>query len=101
VPGALNPTLVASFLDYVSTRGIFVDLARVRSPKDKPRVENHVTYVRESWCDGETFTDLGDAQRSAEHWSREIASMRHWSVLNLTDARRHETAARSAVRLAS
>jgi hypothetical protein len=76
MPGALNPTLVASFLDYVQARGIFVDPARVRSPKDKPRVENQVAYVRESWWDGETFTDLGDAQRSAEHWSREIAGMR-------------------------
>jgi len=73
---ALNPTLVASFLDYAQARGIFVDPARVRSPKDKPRVENQVAYVRESWCDGETFTDLGDARRSAEHWSRDIAGMR-------------------------
>ena len=39
-------------------------------------VENQVAYVRESWCDGETFTDLADAQRSAEHWSREIAGLR-------------------------
>ena len=73
---ALNPTIVTSFLDYVQARGIFVDPARVRSPKDKPRVENQVAYVRESWCDGETFIDLADAQRSAEHWSREIAGMR-------------------------
>jgi len=73
---ALNPTIVAAFLDYVQVRGIFVDPARVRSPKDKPRVENQVPYVRESWWDGETFTDLEDAQRSAERWSREIAGMR-------------------------
>ncbi len=73
---ALSPTLVAAFLDYVQARGVFVDPARIRSPKDKPRVENQVPYVRESWFDGETFTDLDDARRSAEHWCRDIAGMR-------------------------
>ena len=75
-PEALAPALVAAFLDYVQTRGIFVDPARIRSPKDKARVENQVPYVRESWFDGETFTDLADARRSAEHWAREIAGRR-------------------------
>jgi hypothetical protein len=75
-PDALSPILVAAFLDYVQARGIFVDPARIRSPKDKARVENQVPYVRESWFDGETFTDLDDARRSAEHWSREIAGTR-------------------------
>jgi transposase len=60
-PDALAPTLVAAFLDYVQARGIFVDPARVRSPKDKPRVENQVPFVRESWFDGETFTSLEHA----------------------------------------
>ena len=73
---ALNPSIVASFLDYAQARGLFVDPARVRSPKDKARVENQVAYVRESWWDGETFTDLHDAQQSAERWSRDVAGMR-------------------------
>jgi transposase len=75
-PDALNPTLVDAFLDYAQTRGIFVDPARVRSPKDKPRVENQVPYVRESWFDGERFVDLDDTRRSAEHWCREVAGAR-------------------------
>lgn len=75
-PDALSPTLVAAFLDYVQARGVFVDPARIRSPKDKARVENQVPYVRESWFDGETFTDLEDARRSAEHWCREEAGLR-------------------------
>ncbi len=73
---ALSPTLVASFLDYVQARGLFVDPARVRAPQDKPRVENQVAFVRESWFDGETFTSLEDARRSAEQWCREIAGTR-------------------------
>ena len=34
---ALNPTIVAAFLDYVQVRGIFVDPARVRSPERPSR----------------------------------------------------------------
>lgn len=75
-PDALAPVLTASFLDYVQARGLFVDPARVRSPKDKARVENQVPYVRESWFDGETFLDLEDARRSAEHWCRNEAGTR-------------------------
>jgi len=75
-PDALSATLVSAFLDYVQTRGIFVDPARIRSPKDKPRVENQVAYVRESWFDGETFTDLDDARESAAQWSRDVAGLR-------------------------
>ncbi len=75
-PDALSPILVDAFLDYVQARRLFVDPARVRSPKDKPRVENQVAYVRESWFDGESFVDLGDARRSAELWCREIAGAR-------------------------
>jgi transposase len=75
-PDALAPTLVPAFLDYAQGRGMFVDPARIRSPKDKPRVENQVTFVRESWFDGEHFTGLGHARESAEHWCREIAGTR-------------------------
>ena len=75
-PDALAPTLVAAFLDYVQARGLFVDPARVRSPKDKARVENQVPYVRESWFDGETFAGLDDARAHAEQWCRDTAGAR-------------------------
>ena len=60
----------------MQARGIFVDPARIRSPKDKARVENQVPYVRESWFDGETFADLEDARRRAESWCRDDAGGR-------------------------
>jgi transposase len=72
----LSPVLVASFLDYVQSRELFVDTARVRSPKDKARVENQVPYVRESWFDGESFSSLEHARVAAEHWCRDIAGAR-------------------------
>jgi transposase len=76
VADPLAPTVVAAFQDYAQTRGIFVDPARVRAPKDKGRVENQIAFVRESWWSGETFTSLGDARRSAEQWARDIAGTR-------------------------
>ena len=70
------PRLNDAFLDYAQARGLFVDLARVRSPQDKPRVENQVSFVRESWFAGEKFLSLEDAQRHAAHWCREVAGAR-------------------------
>jgi transposase len=75
-PKSLTPVLVDAFLDYVQARGVFVDPARVRSPKDKARVENQVPYVRESWFDGEEFVDLADARERALAWSRDVAGAR-------------------------
>lgn len=72
----LTPMLVAAFTDYAQARGLFVDPARVRRPKDKARVENQVPYVRENWFAGEKFTGLDDARRSARHWSSETAGRR-------------------------
>jgi transposase len=76
VADPLSPVLVSAFADYAQARGIFVDPARVRSPKDKAKVENQVPYVRESWFDGETFSGLDDAQQSAQAWCRDVAGAR-------------------------
>ena len=46
---AVNPTFTAGWLDYAQARGFGTDPARVRSPKDKPRVERIVQYVRENF----------------------------------------------------
>lgn len=72
----LSPVLVPAFLDYVQARGLFVDTARVREPKDKARVENQVAYVRENWWAGESFESLEAMRTSAAHWCREIAGRR-------------------------
>lgn len=73
---ALTPRLCDAFADYAQTRGLFVDPARVRRPRDKARVENQVAYVRESWFAGEHFRDIDDARSSAVAWSRDVAGRR-------------------------
>ena len=84
----------------MQARGLFVDPARVRSPKDKPRVENQVAFVRESWFDGETFTDLDDARRSAEHWCREIAGTRVHGTTRRVPRETFEAIEKTAMRAA-
>jgi transposase len=72
----VNPTFSDGWLDYAQARGFGTDPARVRSPKDKPRVERAVQYVRESWWRGEKFVDLADAQRRVERWCATTAGLR-------------------------
>jgi transposase len=72
----LSPTLQRSFLEYVQTRSLFADAARVRRPQDKGRVENQVAYVRERWFQGETFMSFDACRASAETWCRDIAGAR-------------------------
>ena len=75
-PDALNPRLTEAFADYVQARDLFADPARAKHPKDKPRVENQVPYVRESWFAGEKFSSLAAAREDAARWCRDVAGMR-------------------------
>ncbi len=73
---AVNPRFTAGWLDYAQHCGFATDAARVRCPKDKPRVERAVQYVRGNFFAGEAFAGLSDAQARAEVWCREVAGMR-------------------------
>jgi hypothetical protein len=74
---AQDPGINPSFAEYAQARGLFVDPARVRRPRDKARVENQVPFVRERWFAGEAFTDdLSILRESAAAWSRDVAGMR-------------------------
>ena len=73
---AVNPRFTAGWLDYAQHCGFATDATRVRSPKDKPRVERAVPYVRGNFFAGEHFTGLSDAQAAAEAWCRDVAGMR-------------------------
>ena len=55
---ALHPRFTRGFLEYARHRGFITDPARVRRPRDKPRVERSVPYVRERFFKGADFRDL-------------------------------------------
>jgi transposase len=73
---AVNPRFTAGWLDYAQHCGFVTDAARVRSPKDKPKVERAVQYVRGNFFAGEHFTGLADAQARAQVWCQDVAGMR-------------------------
>lgn len=72
----LAPQPTVGFLEYSQARGFLIDPARRRHPKDKPRVERGVAYVRERFWKGGSFTDLTDVRRQAERWCRDVAGQR-------------------------
>lgn len=96
VANATAPRVNDAFNDYAQARGFFVDTARVRHPKDKPRVENQVPFVRESWFDGETIADLNEARRSAEQWCRDVAERVHGTTQEVV-RERYERAEKAAM----
>jgi transposase len=73
---ACAPRFNEAFVEYAQSRGFVIDPARVRHPRDKPRVERMVSYVRDSFFAGEEFVDLADARRRAESWCRTTAGLR-------------------------
>ncbi len=73
---AIEPRLNQAFVEYAQARGFMVDPARVRRPKDKPRVERNVRFVRRSMFAGECFIDLAHAQRHATDWCATRAGLR-------------------------
>ena len=72
----LRPHLTRGFLQYAQHRGFIADPARVRHPKDKPKVERGVPYARERFFKGGEFHDLGDVREQAQRWCRDVAGLR-------------------------
>jgi transposase len=75
-PDPLAPVLNAAMVEYSQSRNFILDLARVRRPKDKPKVERTVPYVRADCFAAERFLDLAHARRHAALWSTEVAGQR-------------------------
>ena len=74
----LSPVLNQGFLEYSQARGFHIDTARVRSPKDKGRVERAVQPTRDDCFAGEVMQTLDDAHTRARYWClREYGMRRH------------------------
>lgn len=81
---ALEPRINRAFLEYAQARGFHIDPARVRSPRDKARVERSVSSTRDDCFAGETIRDIEHARTHALNWCAcEYGMRRHTRTLRM------------------
>ena len=71
-----EPIFQRTFLEYSRYRGFIIDATDRASPKQKPKVERQIPYVRENFFKGEQFLNRDHAQREAEKWCLMTAGLR-------------------------
>jgi transposase len=75
-PDLYDPKINRSYAELAQYYGTLVDPARRGKPKDKPRVERPMPYVRDSYWRGREWESLAQMQDAALVWCREVAGAR-------------------------
>lgn len=83
-----DPKLNRAYAEMAEHYGVLIDPARAAKPKDKPRVERQMPYIRDSFWRGRTWSGVGDMQSGAVAWCRDVAGARtHRSLEGAAPAR--------------
>lgn len=75
-PDLYDPKLNRSYAELAAHYGVLIDPARALKPKDKPRVERPMPYVRDSFWRGREFASLEAMRADALRWCTEVAGAR-------------------------
>ena len=78
-----DPKLNRAYRELAEFHGALIDPARALHPKDKPRVERAMPYVRDSFWSGRAFGSFEEIVKEAASWSRDTAPRRRHRVLGL------------------
>jgi transposase len=71
-----DPLINRSYAELAAHYDCLIDPARALKPKDKPRVERAMPYVRDSMWRGRDFLDEPDMARGALLWCTDVAGQR-------------------------
>jgi hypothetical protein len=71
-----DPLLNRAYAEMAAHYGCLIDPARAMKPRDKPRVERMMPYVRDSFWRGRTFGSVTDIQARAVDWCLVVAGTR-------------------------
>jgi transposase len=81
-PDLYDPKINKAYAELAAHYSMLIDPARAGKPKDKPRVERPMQYVRDSFWRGREFTSLPQMQTEAARWCLEVAGVRHSRALD-------------------
>ncbi len=81
-PDIYDPKTNRSYAEFAHHYGVLLDPARVFSPKDKPKVERAVPFVRDSMWAGRDFPTLRAWRDEALRWSSDVAGARSCRALD-------------------
>src|SRR3954453_12763719 len=94
-----DPKLNRAYAEMAEHYGCLIDPARALRPKDKPRVERQMPYVRDSFWRGRTWTSLEGMQAGALDWSEQVAGRRaHRSLDGVSPLTMFTTVSQPAMR---
>jgi hypothetical protein len=71
-----DPQFNPGYAELAHHYGTIIDPARSAKPKDKPRVERMIPYIRDSFWSGRQFNSQEEINRQAIQWCQRIAGIR-------------------------
>lgn len=97
-PDLYDPQINLAYGELASFFGTLIDPARARKPKDKPRIERPMPYIRDSFFAGREFSSLAQMQAEAVRWTTEVYGVhKHRGMDGQTPASVFEAVERDAL----
>jgi transposase len=75
-PDLYDPKINRAYGEFARHYGVLIDPARAGKPRDKPRVERQMPYVRDSFFAGRDHQSLEAWRADALRWCTEVAGAR-------------------------